>query len=458
MQSGGTPFEVCELQSCEEHPGKTVEFYCLDYSQPCCTSCTTLSHRKCENVISIQKAASGIKQSTKASNLSQKQREHVIQLGEIIDDRNKNLADHKDRIEETLKDELTSSKKQVNITLKDEVDILSSYRSTFKNWKAVIDNDLEHGSELQCLLEINKIEPKISDLEREMVDLAKNIKVDESPNHTLIDKLGITKVDFHTGQINILQVIDVCNGERTTSRIFIGTYLLFTIRQKQKVVKYNCDGNSLLSELALPSKPEDIGEMTQFKIAISSYKFGVYIVDTDKITLLQSLSLPKIQVYGLCVFNKDQLIISDSKTLTWINFPSGEKVNQRSTLGESIFSSLEQEGYIYGEDDNSVNSVIGNMTKFTYTNDQLSTPRGIGIDLVGNIYIAGCCSKNIHQLTNEGKLIRIIPATTFELRLRGQYVLQEEVINFSLLVCILVRQQYVKLFDLSSSTFYLSIL
>ncbi|XP_063405785.1 E3 ubiquitin-protein ligase TRIM56-like [Mytilus trossulus] len=197
MQSGNTPFEVCEVQSCDEHPGKIIEFYCLDHSQPCCTSCATLSHRKCKNVTSIQKAASGIKQSTKASGLSQKLREHVIQIGEIINDRNKNLADVETsteeiktkvtdikteilkqlyRIEETLLTELTSTKKQVEIEVKDEVGMLSSYSSAVKKWKTVIDSVLEHGSEEQCLMEINKIEPKISELEQEIEDLVKNIK------------------------------------------------------------------------------------------------------------------------------------------------------------------------------------------------------------------------------------------------------------------------------------------
>ncbi|XP_063405784.1 protein PML-like [Mytilus trossulus] len=197
MKFGDTPFEVWEVSSCDEHPGKIIEFYCLDHSQPCCTSCATLSHRKCENVTSIQKAASGIKQSTRASGLSQKLREHVIQIGEIIDDRNKNLADvsisteeiktrvadikteilkHIDRIEEILLSELTSTKKQVGIELKDEVGVLSSYRSAVKKWKTVIDSVLEYGSEEQCLMEMNKIEPKISELEQEIEDLVKTIK------------------------------------------------------------------------------------------------------------------------------------------------------------------------------------------------------------------------------------------------------------------------------------------
>ncbi|XP_071144252.1 probable E3 ubiquitin-protein ligase MID2 [Mytilus edulis] len=302
MQSCDTHFEVCEVQSCEEHPGKIIEFYCLDHSQPCCTSCATLSHRKCETVTSIQKAASGIKQSTKASGLSQKLREHVIQLGEIIDDRNKTLADvenstgeiktrvadikneiskHIDQIEEILLTELTTTQKQVGIELKDEIGMLSSYSSAVKKWKTVIDSVLEHGSEQQCLFEINKIEPKISELEQEIKDVVKNIKhislvfspsspiidfirnaqtfgsikVDKSSVNALNGNLEIDKVDVRTGNINIVQLIDVCNGTGTTSGIFIQNLLLFTIRKKNKVVKYTSDGQSLQSELALPGEP-----------------------------------------------------------------------------------------------------------------------------------------------------------------------------------------------------------
>lgn len=129
--------------------------------------------------------------------LSETLKEHVKHLSEIIDDRNQNLDDvensieeietrvsnlkkeilkHIDSIEETLKGELTSSKKQVNIKLKDEVDTVSSHRSAVKNWKAVIDSVLEHGSEQQCLIEIDKIEPEVSELEGKLIELIKNIK------------------------------------------------------------------------------------------------------------------------------------------------------------------------------------------------------------------------------------------------------------------------------------------
>ncbi|CAC5394271.1 TRIM56 [Mytilus coruscus] len=447
MQSGSTPFEVCRVQGCEEHPEKIVEFYCLDHSQPCCTSCATLSHHKCENVTSIQKAASGIKQSTKASGLSQRLRKHVNQLSEVIDNRNKNFTDvdnsieeiqtrladmkieiskHINRIETALKVELISSKKQINLKLKDEVDIFSSYRSAVKNWKAVLDSVLEHGSEQQCLMEIIKIEPKIFELEQEIDDSVKNIKsvsVVFNPSSPIagfvknVETFGTIQVNesaylgnFRTGNVRILKVIDVCNGRGSSSGIFLENCLLFTIRQKKKVVKYSRDGKSLLSELALQCDPQDIAKIKKSEVAVSSSEKVVYIVDNDKMTLLQTLPLPGIPVYGLCFVNEEQFITGHSSTLTWINVSSGQKVNQRTTNGQSLFVlSIEKYDYIHA-DGRKINYVVGNATKFTYTHDQLVCPRGIGIDFAGNIYIAGYNSMNIHQITNEGQLIRIIPA------------------------------------------------
>jgi hypothetical protein len=43
----------------------------------------------------------------------------------------------------------------------------------------------------------------------------------------------------------------------------------------------------------------------------------------------------------------------------------------------------------------------------------LSNPRGIDVDVDGNIYIVGYKSDNIHQITSEGKHVRTISTTDF---------------------------------------------
>jgi hypothetical protein len=50
---------------------------------------------------------------------------------------------------------------------------------------------------------------------------------------------------------------------------------------------------------------------------------------------------------------------------------------------------------------------------FTNSSPKLSNPRGIDVDMEGNIYIVGLSSNNIHQITSEGKHIRTISTTDF---------------------------------------------
>ena len=67
----------------------------------------------------------------------------------------------------------------------------------------------------------------------------------------------------------------------------------------------------------------------------------------------------------------------------------------------------------YGDKDkNSVHCIIREGKKSTalttYRDENLKRPFGICSDNHGSIYVAGCGSDNVHQLTSEGKLERIL--------------------------------------------------
>lgn len=62
---------------------------------------------------------------------------------------------------------------------------------------------------------------------------------------------------------------------------------------------------------------------------------------------------------------------------------------------------------------NSVSKYVDGKAEFIYNSKMLNDTRGIGEDYEGNIYIHGCSSKNIHQLTKEGILVRIISSASF---------------------------------------------
>lgn len=46
---------------CETHPGKKLEMFCHDHDLPCCATCTMVTHRKCESVVTLEDAAKSFK-------------------------------------------------------------------------------------------------------------------------------------------------------------------------------------------------------------------------------------------------------------------------------------------------------------------------------------------------------------------------------------------------------------
>ncbi|CAC5407017.1 unnamed protein product [Mytilus coruscus] len=458
IQSGNSDLKISEVLSCEEHPEKIVEVYCVDHSKPCCTLCATLSHRKCENVTSIENAAKGIKQSKLTTTLVKKLDERNKELNKIIENRKDSMTkfettseniiqevstlkreviDHLDKLEEKIKVEVASSKKRVFMKCTDEVNAFSSYKSTSANWQSVLNRSIEQGSDQQCLMEVNKIGPKITILEKEMKEemkMMKNLNIDFVPSE-LIEKFKTSaesfgclniveeefpsalsvgdlreKVNFRSGGIKILQRI---NAASQTSAIFIAKYLVITNYNKSNVAKYSLDGK-FQEALSVEKYPRDITQVDGTQVAISIYiRNKISFVDITEMKLLRTLNLSGIPVYGLCCVEGSTFILPYGSTLTWID-SSGKKLKQKTTGGHSFYvSTSDLKDYIFGDGVNSVSRVVGDTTVFTYTNDELNGPRGVGLDFDGNIYIAGCNSKNIHQITNDGKLIRIIPIETF---------------------------------------------
>ncbi|XP_071137134.1 uncharacterized protein [Mytilus edulis] len=345
IQSGNSNLKISEVLKCEEYSSKNNEVYCVDHSQPCCTLCAQLSHRKFENVTSIENPAKGIKQFNLTTTLIKNLDERNKELDEIIAKRKDSMnifentseniiqevstlkmvvIDHLNKLEEKIKFDLASSKIHVVMKFTDEINTFSSYKSVSANWKSVLNVSIEQGSDQQCLMEVNRIGSKMTILEKEM-------------DETII--------------------------------------------------------------------------------AISTYRSNTNLfVDISEMKLIRKLDFSDLPVYGLCYADGNLFIISDGSTLTWVS-SKGEIIKQKSTRGNSFYvSTSDMKDCIYGDGDNSVSCVVGNRTKFTYTSEQLSSPRGIGIDFEGNIYIAGWSSKNIHQITDDGNLIRTIPIDTFGIR------------------------------------------
>ena len=306
---------------CTAHLEKTIEIYCNDHSKPCCTVCATVHHRKCEHVVTIDKAVHGVKESSKAIELLTKLKDTSVKLNEILKKRKDNVSrfeeetnailaeisnvreyvnKHLGEIEDKLRNEMTSTKKTIDVKLNDHVTELSSLKSTVDNWRDMFEACLSIGSEIQCLVNLDELREKvprmdddISKLLREMKDISVSftpddliqnmtsighIKTTETIPHSLIDQEEKKKVNFQTGNIEVLFTIDLGTVQagvtRFLSGIFFNDDVIITDHVNNRIVKYDYQGVQK-KELKIDNNPTDITKVNDLTVAVatSSTKF-----------------------------------------------------------------------------------------------------------------------------------------------------------------------------------------
>ena len=415
MNSDKMSLGIRGINYCSEHNGKIIEVYCVDHSRHCCALCGTFSHRKCESVISIDTAAAGIKQSTKAVALSNELQQKSKHIDEMIENRKENIgviekktADilaniddvkdvvikHLNEVADKMKENVTSSKKNTIITLSDEVTELSSIKCTVDNWKIILDTCVQHGSEQQCLVKMDRITRKNSDLNKEMKETIlqpKRSLVTFEPNkflsefQTNVDFFGdltLDSVNFLSGSIKILKIIEIDINKTETRRIngiFVPNFLIIIDSVNTQVIKYN-KNYVYLSSLSLPKKLSDITNMEQDTVAVASVKSDdIYLINIKTMTLTKTINV-STTLYGL-QYVEGEFISACNGTLTWLS-AEGLRLRDRKNHSDAWFiRSLDKNSYICEDGRNAISHTKDERKQFTYSSPTLIHPRGIDVDV-----------------------------------------------------------------------------
>ena len=413
--------------------------------------CATVHHRKCEHVVTIDKAVHGVKESSKAIELMTKLKDTSLKLSEIITTRKENVSrfeeetnavlaeirkvresvnKHLDEIEDKLRNEMTSTKKTIDLKLNDGVTELSNLKSTVDNWKDLFEACLSKGSEIQCLVNLDEILEKIARMDDDISKLLremKDISVSFTPedliqNMTSIGHIKTTNtnphspVNFQTGKIKVLFTIDlgaVKPGEtRYLSGIFFNDDVIITDNVNNRIVMYDDQGVQK-KELKIDNNPTDITKVNDLTVAVATSSTKVYLIDPKLLTLCRIFTID-VSAWGIS-YVEDEYIAVKNGTISWIDPTTGTQIREIKTgYDYTRFASSSCKGeIIYSDSGSSVKCVSTKGNNFTYKCDWLSCPRSHDSDCDGNIYIVGHWSKNIHQLTYDGKCIRIIPLSDF---------------------------------------------
>ncbi|XP_052086528.1 tripartite motif-containing protein 59-like [Mytilus californianus] len=430
--------------TCKEHPDKTIEVYCQDHSKPCCTVCATVHHRKCEQVVTIDKAVIGIKESDKATNLMTKLTETSDTLEYVLQNRNTNkenfkngietvleeipklrekVCNHLNELEKKLRDEANSSRKEKINKLDDETTDLSSLKNTVDNWKNIFEACISQGSEIQCLVKMDEILNNLPQTENDIYQLLREIRIISvkfehkdiiSEIHSLGSLIfdehlpsipGVKIANYHTGKIKIVFTIDVTTA--AVSGIFFNNDIILTHYSQYKIVYYDNKGQEQ-EQLNIPNLVTDIAKVNDQTVAVSSNEQKILVINVKPLTILKTLNISN-PVWGIS-FCENEFITANGKKISWLNTENGTVVRSQPTTADirHVYCYKKNE-FIYWDSGNSIKRESNDGKSFTYNHSLLQRPFSQDVDSDGNIYTTGYDSNNIHQLTSTGKLIRIIP-------------------------------------------------
>jgi hypothetical protein len=402
-------------------------------------------------VVTIDKVVCGVKESSKAIELLTKLKDTSVKLSEIITTRKDNvnrfeeetnavLAEiskvrksvnkHLDEIEDKLRNEMASTKKTIDLKLNDGVTELSNLKGTVDNWKDLFEACLSKGSEIQCLVNLDELLEKIARMDDDISKLLrgmKDISVSFTPNDLIQNMTSIghikttdtnphSPVNFQTGKIKVLFTIDlgaVKPGEtRYLSGIFFNDDVIITDNVNNRIVMYDDQGVQK-KELKIDNNPTDITKVNDLTVAVATSSTKVYLVDPKMLTLSRIFTID-VGAWGIS-YVEDEYIAVKNGTISWIDPTTGTQIREIKTgYNYTRFASSSCKGeIIYSDSGSSVKCVSTKGNDFTYKCERLICPRSHDSDCDGNIYIVGHWSKNIHQLTSDGKCIRIIPVSDF---------------------------------------------
>lgn len=96
-RNGAETDNTSTTESCQEHPGKCIEYFCECHETLCCKTCREISHSGCENLKNIMDEASGIVESGEVLNVEESLKSLTDKVANQIDAKRKQCVDISDQ-------------------------------------------------------------------------------------------------------------------------------------------------------------------------------------------------------------------------------------------------------------------------------------------------------------------------------------------------------------------------
>lgn len=456
-----------QYSTCSEHM-KKIEVYCKDHKKPCCLHCVTLEHRKCNEVEAIDEAAKKLREGDSYLELLNSFGKLNRSFEKAIDARDQLLcasqaeeSDGKDKIREvrrSIEEQLAKLEQKcldrMSFCCGENVANLSKDMETFEEKRKMVihcQNMLKAGlqcnSDVQLLYDYNNMKTQMEELENFLIENEEikhtkvKFEVDETIENISSQMSALGKIvtsdetencvcksllQTNVEPRNDLDLQTAIAGGSKFSGVTIHDdnillveyhrcrlYIFFDVTEDGYYGKVKLKQSGSTADKTLT--PWDVAGTLPGKCVVSFPKKGLLAeicLNSCNITRWIQMNSPQTGLSFYCntivstqrggdTTAKDQICVYGLNG-NLIRSYKAVKPNyiHVDDVGRIIFSSPNS--------DNLMCLTYDFRPVFDYSHENLKGVSGITTDTEGNIYVAGFTSNNIHQLTPDGKLNRII--------------------------------------------------
>ncbi|XP_063411345.1 uncharacterized protein LOC134694271 [Mytilus trossulus] len=442
-------------KNCDNHPDQKIALYCCQHDKVVCVSCVPISHQNCKSIISIEKAARGVKDGTAISDLerrisnlcqvtenSRSQSEKTLvgldesrsKIKTRVSEIKRKVIAHLDMLEAEIHKDIDYQYTNCTASVSRNENSIQSTSESLSTWKSDLNLLKQDTSEIHLFKVVKFLDAKIYQKELEIREmqtatvpiLKYHSSESESNIEKLVPDLGTITVENVQVQMPVLDIdqqgqflvkderkLSLTHSFQTTKlgnevRIFSGGFifddrlLLCQYKGKQLIV-CKLDGSNF-TVIDLDYEPRSISLYDNNKAVVAVGDAGIQIID-----LTTSKPGRIIQVKGFCdgiTSVKDKIWVKNkSCTLTIVDI-NGKVLKEIQTTFDPCDICANQDGDVYCTD--FVNDKVflvssDGKEREIYKSPDLKGANGVAVDDRGDVYVSGGLSNNIHRISNDGQ-------------------------------------------------------
>ncbi|XP_056022023.1 tripartite motif-containing protein 45-like [Ostrea edulis] len=435
------------LEMCEDHEGRKIEMFCEIHLAPCCVLCVTTEHGKCKSICLIEEATDKVIKPGKVKRLRDDVDRLEVMLEKVITEEKANIKEVEDvaeklgneisgakaaiietvtKLEEQHLNEVGKATKDAKAKLQKSINTFEQRHCYLRHWKEILGKNLFTDGSPKTIVALSytkmerifqtlrkmemsrlkiRIQAKIQDDVKKLMKLPllAEITTNEHKSPVMLDE-----IDIENAEIKKISEFTIDGADFRGGVYLQNGELVLADYSKSRLIHCRTDGE-ILREVPLQGSPWDIcvnEENDIYATLPAEKKILVISIDTFNTTKTVEVDM---ECYGIS--QSGNTIAIGGLTVLEVLSADFQKCSRSSDveklydvavdMAENIINSSYTRHKVWKQD-------RGGNVLFTYSDAELQRPYGLTVDRVGNLYVNGNLSNNIHILSQTGKKLRIL--------------------------------------------------